>query len=102
MFIRFTSTRPTGIHGSRPWFLIATLFAVLTGTAVAQGVAANIDATRTAPPITKWVFGGFMEPATTRVWAEMLYDRTFLNEVNSILRQARALAGRRELLRQAG
>lgn len=53
------------------------------GTAAAQPMAAGIDATRTAQPITKLVFGGFMEPATTRVWAEMLYDRKFFNEINS-------------------
>jgi alpha-N-arabinofuranosidase len=29
------------------------------------------------------VFGGFMEPATTRVWAEMLSDRKFFNRVTS-------------------
>jgi len=71
------------MHGWRQWFLLATLVAVLTGTAAAQPVAVTIDATRTAQPITKFVFGGFMEPATTRVWAEMLYDRKFFNEINS-------------------
>jgi alpha-N-arabinofuranosidase len=68
---------------SRQWLLLATLVAVLTATAVAQPVAVTIDATRTAQPITKLVFGGFMEPATTRVWAEMLSDRKFFNEINS-------------------
>jgi alpha-L-arabinofuranosidase len=68
---------------SRQWFPILTLVAVLTGTAAAEPVAATIDATRTAQPITKLVFGGFMEPATTRVWAEMLSDRKFFNEINS-------------------
>src|ERR1017187_5058809 len=68
---------------SRHWFLLTALAAVLAGTAPAQPVTAGIDATRTAQPITKLVFGGFMEPATTRVWAEMLYDRKFFNEINS-------------------
>jgi hypothetical protein len=36
-----------------------------------------------APAITKLVFGGFMEPATTFVWAEMLADRKFFAEVSS-------------------
>ena len=71
------------MHGWRQWFLLATLVAVLTGTAAAQPVAVTIDATRTAQPITQFVFGGFMEPATTRVGAEMLYDRKFFNEINS-------------------
>jgi hypothetical protein len=53
------------------------------GAATAQPVAVTIDAARTAPPITPLVFGGFMEPATTRVWAEMLYDRKFFNRVTS-------------------
>ena len=53
------------------------------GPAAAQAVVAAIDATRTAAPITKLVFGGFMEPATTRVWAEMLYDRKFFREISS-------------------
>src|ERR1017187_6841108 len=55
---------------SRHWFLLTALPAVLAGTAPAQ-------------PVTELVFGGFMEPATTRVWAEMLYDRKFFNEINS-------------------
>src|ERR1035438_4155622 len=70
------------MHG-RHWFLLTALAAVLAGTAAAQPVTAGIDATRTAQPIAKLVFGGFMEPATTRVWAEMLYDRKFFNEINS-------------------
>src|ERR1035441_7378791 len=67
----------------RQWFLLAALAAALAGNAPAQSVTAGIDATRTAQPIAKLVFGGFMEPATTRVWAEMLYDRKFLIEINS-------------------
>jgi alpha-L-arabinofuranosidase len=51
--------------------------------AIAQPVTATIDATRTGQPITRLMFGGFMEPATTQVWAEMLSDRKFLNEINS-------------------
>ena len=49
----------------------------------AQPVAVSIDATKVAPPITKLVFGGFMEPATTGVWAEMLADRKFFAEITS-------------------
>ena len=71
------------MHSSRQWFLISTLVTVLTGTSAAQPVAATIDATRTGQPITKLMFGGFMEPATTQVWAEMLSDRKFFNEINS-------------------
>jgi Glycosyl hydrolase family 3 C-terminal domain/Fibronectin type III-like domain/PA14 domain len=59
------------------------LHVLAAGAATAQPVAVTIDAARTAPPITPLVFGGFMEPATTRVWAEMLYDRKFFNRVTS-------------------
>ncbi len=67
----------------RRWVVTLMLVVGLVGTAAAQPVAAIIDATRTGPPITPWVFGGFMEPATTRVWAEMLADRKFFNRVTS-------------------
>jgi hypothetical protein len=46
-------------------------------------VSATLDATRTGSPITPLVFGGFMEPATTRVWAVMLSVRKFFNRVMS-------------------
>ena len=59
------------------------LVVVHTATAAAECVPVTIDATRTAQPIAKLVFGGFMEPATTRVWAEMLSDRKFFNEISS-------------------
>jgi len=51
--------------------------------ASAQPLAVVVDVTRTGQPITKLMFGGFMEPATTQVWAEMLSDRKFFNEINS-------------------
>ena len=65
------------------WVLFSTLVFVLAGSASAQPVAASIDATKVAPPISRWIFGGFMEPATTFVWAEMLADRKFFAEVSS-------------------
>ncbi len=46
-------------------------------------VAATIDSTKTGAPITRLVFGGFMEPATTGVWSEMLSDRKFYNAVTA-------------------
>jgi alpha-N-arabinofuranosidase len=61
----------------------SALLVLLTASAAAEPVAATIDATRTGPRITPLVFGGFMEPATTRVWAEMLNDRKFFNRVTS-------------------
>ena len=37
-------------------------------------IAVTIDATRTGRPITKLMFGGFVERATTQVWAETASD----------------------------
>ena len=71
------------MHSHRRWILLSTLVILIAGTAAAQPVSATIDATRTGRPITKLVFGGFMEPATTFVWAEMLADRKFYAEVTS-------------------
>jgi alpha-N-arabinofuranosidase len=42
-----------------------------------------IDASQAGEPITPLIFGGYMEPATTRVWAEMLTDRKFANPITS-------------------
>ena len=64
------------------WICVPAL-GVLAGSVSAQPVTARIDATRTGQPISKMIFGGFMEPATTRVWAEMLYDRKFFHEITS-------------------
>ncbi len=71
------------MHRCRLSVISSTLSGLLAGAAAAEPVAATIDATRTGPPITPLVFGGFMEPATTRVWAEMLSDRKFFNRVTS-------------------
>jgi alpha-L-arabinofuranosidase len=71
------------MHRSRKWILMSALVAFLPGTGAAQPVTASVDATRPGKPITKLVFGGFMEPATTGVWAEMLSDRKFFNRVTS-------------------
>jgi alpha-N-arabinofuranosidase len=62
------------------WF---ALIAVLVMPVGAQPVVVTIDATRAGQPITKLMFGGFMEPATTQVWAEILSDRKFFNEISS-------------------
>jgi alpha-N-arabinofuranosidase len=42
----------------------------------------TVDATTVGEPVDPLVFGGYMEPATTRVWAEMLTDRKFFRAVN--------------------
>ncbi|MBP1602912.1 MAG: Alpha-N-arabinofuranosidase, partial [Acidobacteria bacterium] len=71
------------MRSCRLWILTSMLLTVLAGTAAAQPVAVAIDAAKVASPISRWVFGGFMEPATTFVWAEMLADRKFFAEVSS-------------------
>lgn len=50
--------------------------------APAQGpLQAAIDASRPGEPVSPLIFGGYMEPATTQVWAEMLTDRKFANPI---------------------
>jgi len=71
------------MHGSRQPFAVLVLGAWIAAAAAAQPVSVTIDATRAGQPITKLMFGGFMEPATTQVWAEMLSDRKFFAAINS-------------------
>jgi alpha-N-arabinofuranosidase len=51
--------------------------------APAEDIQVAIDAAKIGEPITPLIFGGYMEPATTRVWAEMLTDRKFANPITS-------------------
>lgn len=46
-------------------------------------IRAMIDATKNGAPIDPMIFGGYMEPATTQVWAEILTDRKFANAITS-------------------
>jgi alpha-N-arabinofuranosidase len=41
----------------------------------------TIDASKSGEPVSPMIFGAYMEPATTSVWAEMLTDRKFANPV---------------------
>jgi alpha-L-arabinofuranosidase len=69
------------------WLGTATAAPVKVEGGLVEGtkgtLAVTIDARRTQPPVTPLVFGGFMEPATTIVWAEMLADRKFFHEISS-------------------
>jgi alpha-L-arabinofuranosidase len=65
------------------WTFLSGLFLLIAGTASAQPVTVSVDATTVAAAISPWTFGGFMEPATTGVWAEMLADRKFFAEITS-------------------
>ncbi len=53
-------------------------FATPTGN-----IQATIDASKSGTPINPMIFGGYMEPATTQVWAEVLTDRKFANAITS-------------------
>ena len=53
-------------------------FATPTGN-----IQVTIDASKSGAPINPMIFGGYMEPATTQVWAEVLTDRKFANAVTS-------------------
>ena len=49
--------------------------------APASNIQVSIDASKIGAPVNPMVFGGYMEPATTGVWAEMLSDRKFAKPV---------------------
>jgi alpha-N-arabinofuranosidase len=51
--------------------------------APAGNIQVVIDAAKSGKPIDPMIFGGYMEPATTSVWAEMLGDRKFARPVVS-------------------
>ncbi len=62
----------------------AVLQQEMKGLAVQKGVIqVRIDASVIGAPINPMIFGGYMEPATTQVWAEVLTDRKFANAVTS-------------------
>ena len=43
----------------------------------AGNIQVTVDASKAGAAISPMIFGGYMEPATTSVWAEMLTDRKF-------------------------
>jgi alpha-N-arabinofuranosidase len=61
--------------------LILVLGVLPSAVPAQNNVVATIDASETGAPITRLIFGGFMEPATTGVWSEMLSDRKFYNAI---------------------
>ena len=56
--------------------------------ATAENLQVTIDASQSGEPVTPLIFGGYMEPATTGVWAEMLTDRKFGNPITSAVAAA--------------
>jgi alpha-L-arabinofuranosidase len=59
----------------------AMLHGVTAFGAAGGSIQAAIDASKSGKPIDPMIFGGYMEPATTSVWAEMLSDRKFAKPV---------------------
>ena len=53
--------------------------------APATNLQVTVDATKIGEPVNPLLFGGYMEPATTRVWAEMLIDRKFLRAITDAM-----------------
>lgn len=51
--------------------------------AQAGNIQVTVDATKSGAQISPLVFGGYLEPATTQVWAEILTDRKFANPITS-------------------
>ena len=49
--------------------------------AAPANIEVAIDAAKAGEPINPMIFGGYLEPATTRVWSEMLSDRKFANAI---------------------
>ena len=70
----------------RVWLLAASLLTPLC-FAQSRSVQATIDASKTGAPISKNVYGQFLEHAgglvNSAIWAEMLDDRKFYNVITS-------------------
>ena len=66
--------------------LAVILFSTLSA-AQNQSVNVSIDASRAGPPISKYIYGQFLEHiggiVNNGVWAEMLDDRKFYNQITS-------------------
>ncbi|HEY1663243.1 MAG TPA: alpha-N-arabinofuranosidase [Verrucomicrobiae bacterium] len=68
-------------------FILVMSLALLTTNAQVQSVSATIDASKTYPPISKYVYGQFIEHIggiiNNGLWAEMLDDRKFYYPIQS-------------------
>jgi alpha-N-arabinofuranosidase len=71
---------------------LAGVAAILTPRALPQNapakrIAVSVDASKTAPPISPYIYGQFIEHIgdliNRSLWAEMLDDRKFYNDINS-------------------
>jgi alpha-L-arabinofuranosidase len=73
------------------WILLGAVFSMgagaQPGSAPAQRIAVTVDAAKTAPSISPYLYGQFIEHIADTVnrslWAEMIDDRKFFNDINS-------------------
>ena len=72
---------------TRPFLLAVILLVSAIASAQTQPVTATIDASKTGPPISKYIYGQFLEHiggiVNNNIWAEMLDDRKFYFPINS-------------------
>ena len=72
---------------TKPFILLAALLFSTSAFPQTQPVSATIDASKTGPPISKYIYGQFLEHGgnivNEGVWAEMLADRKFYYPVSS-------------------
>ncbi|HEY4354904.1 MAG TPA: hypothetical protein VGN16_04080 [Acidobacteriaceae bacterium] len=61
---------------------VAMMHGKMMALAPTGDIRVMVDAAKVGEPVNPLVFGGYMEPATTRVWAEMLTDRKFARAIN--------------------
>src|SRR5512136_2125396 len=84
---------------SRKLYLLLSLAVVLNIGALAQKrIAVSIDAGKTAEPISPYIYGQFIEHIgdliNRSLWAEMLDDRKFYNDINSKPSDRKPVRGR--------
>jgi len=72
---------------TRPALLLVGLLLSTCAFAQTQPVKATIDASKTGPPISKYIYGQFLEHigglVNNNIWAEMLDDRKFYYQITS-------------------
>ncbi len=80
-------SKPENLTYTKQLILLATLLFSAPAFPQTQPVSATIDASKTGPPISKYVYGQFLEHGgdivNEGVWAEMLADRKFYHAVSS-------------------
>lgn len=81
---KMTLTRRGALEGS---LAVALASAMPLRAAAANALAATVDAGKTAPPISKFIYGGFLEHIGNLInyslWSEVLDDRKFFHPVDS-------------------